>query len=319
MNVISLCSGIGGLDLGVHRAVPSARTVGYVEWEPYAAAVLAARMESGDLGACPIYCDDLRRFDAAQWAGSVDCVTAGFPCQPFSVAGKQRGLADERWLWPEVWRITRDSQASVLFLENVPGVLRMGGAAILADLAAGGWSAEWDLFRASDVGAPQRRERWFCLAVADSGSVGSERFRINELVARAARGSEEDGEQRERDGDAALDRCGSLADADGAGQRSVGRGVRDERHDAWRGGALLGNAASQGLEGREQRGAARAAFRFPLNPGDSAGWSEWTGAQPVIRRDAAGLLGRLGRLKALGNAVVPAQAALAFRVLMQRL
>ena len=274
MNVLSLCSGIGGLDIGVHRAVHSARTVGYVEWEPYAAAVLAARMESGDLGACPIYCDDLRRFDAAQWAGSVDCVTAGFPCQPFSVAGKQRGLADERWLWPEVWRITRDSQASVLFLENVPGVLRMGGAAILADLAAGGWSAEWDLFRASDVGAPQRRERWFCLAVAD---------------------------------------------ADGAGQRSVGRGVRDERHDAWRGGALLGDTTGAGLEGCKQRGAAREAFRFPPGPSDSAGWSEWTGAQPVIRRGPDGIPGRLDRLKALGNAVVPAQAELAFRVLMQRL
>lgn len=293
MNVLSLCSGIGGLDLGIRLAVPSARTVCFVEWEPYAACVLAERMAEGRLDACPIYCDDLRRFDAAQWSGCVDIVAAGFPCQPFSVAGKQRGTADERWLWPEVFRVIRESGASGCFLENVPPIVSSGGPRVLADLASLGWRAEWDMFRASDIGAPHRRERWFCLA---------------------------------------------LADTDDARQRAGRWAVRHERHDARGCDSSLGDTnretisvnslgsveverdALDGWGDEKEHGTWRAGAHFFPQSYDTP-CELWVGDEPAIRRGADGLPAGMGAraLEALGNAVVPQQAALAFRILHERL
>src|SRR5262249_33254850 len=96
-NVVSLCSGIGGLDLGLELAIPVTRVICYVEIEAFACAVLAARMEEGALAAAPIW-TDLTSFDGRRWRGRVDCVTAGFPCQPWSAAGAGGGFNDERWI-----------------------------------------------------------------------------------------------------------------------------------------------------------------------------------------------------------------------------
>lgn len=164
MNVLALCSGIGGLELGLKLATGGrARAVGYVERDAYAAAVLMARMADSSLERAPIW-DDLTTFDAGPWRGAVDLVAAGFPCQPWSVAGKQRGLDDHRWIWPDIARIIGECEPSLVFIENVPGILRHGLPAVLQDLAALGFDAEWGCVRASDVGAPHRRERVFVLA-----------------------------------------------------------------------------------------------------------------------------------------------------------
>ena len=101
---LSLCSGAGGLDLGLTIAMPGYRTVGHVERETYAAAILVARMEEAALDPAPVW-DDVASFDGRPWRGAVDIVTAGYPCQPFSVAGKRRGADDPRHLWPHVARI----------------------------------------------------------------------------------------------------------------------------------------------------------------------------------------------------------------------
>lgn len=90
---LSLCSGAGGLDLGLAIACPGYRAVGYVERETYAAAILVARMEDATLDPAPVW-DDLATFDGRPWRGAVDVVTAGYPCQPFSVAGKRKGSDD---------------------------------------------------------------------------------------------------------------------------------------------------------------------------------------------------------------------------------
>ena len=96
---IELCAGYGGFTLGLRDYGIS--TVAYVERDSYAAAVLVARMEEERLDQAPIW-DDLCTFDGTAWRGRVDLITAGFPCQPFSTAGNQRGVDDERWIWPNI-------------------------------------------------------------------------------------------------------------------------------------------------------------------------------------------------------------------------
>jgi DNA (cytosine-5)-methyltransferase 1 len=165
VNVLALCAGAGGFELGIKLAVPGARLVCACELDAFAASVLVARMADEALDQAPVW-DDVRTFDGRPWRGVVDCVAAGFPCQPWSNAGKRRGMEDERWIWPDIARIIREVQPGWVFLENVPGLVHGGLGAVLADLAALGFDAEWDVFSAAQVGAPHRRERLFILGHA---------------------------------------------------------------------------------------------------------------------------------------------------------
>ena len=151
-------------DLGIRLALGRTRTVCYVEREIPACDILAARMEDGTPDAAPIW-SDLTTFDGRQWRGEVDLVIGGIPCQPFSSAGDRKGIDDHRWLWDDIKRVIGEVQPRACFFENVPGLVRGGGLGfILQGLAESGFDAEWDLFRASDVGAPHKRERLFILA-----------------------------------------------------------------------------------------------------------------------------------------------------------
>jgi DNA (cytosine-5)-methyltransferase 1 len=163
VNGLALCAGVGGLELGIELAVPGYRSVGYVERDAFAAATLVARMEEEALDPAPIW-DDLSTFDGRPWRGAVDIVSAGFPCQPFSVAGKGLGVEDERWLWPDVERIIREVQPGWVFLENVPLLVSRGLWAVLGGLAVLGYDARWDLFSAKECGAPHGRRRLFLVA-----------------------------------------------------------------------------------------------------------------------------------------------------------
>jgi len=120
-------------------------------------------MQEGALDAAPIW-DDLSTFDGNQWRGVVDLVSAGYPCQPFSVAGQRRGADDPRHLWPHVARIIREVGPRVVVLENVAGHVVLGLPDVLGELAEMGFDAEWGCYRASEVGAPHQRERVFVLA-----------------------------------------------------------------------------------------------------------------------------------------------------------
>lgn len=173
LHVLSLCSGLGGLELGLRLAVPAARAVCYVEVEAYACAVLAARMEEGILAPAPVW-TDLRTFDGRPWRGVVDLVAAGYPCQPFSHAGKRGGAADERHLWPHVARVVGEVEPVLVFLENVAGHLSLGFDRVVADLHGLGYEVAAGLFTAEEVGAPHRRERLFALGYA--GRRGQDRL-----------------------------------------------------------------------------------------------------------------------------------------------
>ena len=161
--VASLCAGTGGLDLGIKLAVPNARTILFVERESYACEVLATRMQEGSLDCAPVW-TDIRTFDGKPWRGVVDCVVGGYPCQPFSFAGKRAGENDERHLWPDIARIVAEVEPAFCFFENVSGHLSLGFGAVAADLEQMGYEVAAGLFTAAEVGASHRRERLFILA-----------------------------------------------------------------------------------------------------------------------------------------------------------
>ncbi|MAI91737.1 MAG: DNA methyltransferase [Hyphomonadaceae bacterium TMED5] len=163
---LSLCSGAGGLDLGLAIAIPGYRAVGHVERETFAAATLVARMEEAYLDQAVVW-DDVGTFDGRPWRGAVDIITAGYPCQPFSVAGKRRGADDPRHLWPHVARIVGEVKPPFVFLENVAHHLRLGFPEVAAGLVGMGYRLAAGLFTAAEVGAPHKRERLFILAIRE--------------------------------------------------------------------------------------------------------------------------------------------------------
>lgn len=163
MNGLALFAGVAGLDLGVRLAFPSSRTVCYVEGEAYAASVLVSQMQKGALHEAPIW-SNVVTFDGKPWCGKVDFITAGFPCQPWSKAGKLEKTKDERWLWHDIERIICETRPQYLFLENVPGIIHGGICEILKSLAESGFNVEWGCIKASDVGANHRRDRAFIFA-----------------------------------------------------------------------------------------------------------------------------------------------------------
>lgn len=171
MNGLALCSGVGGIDLGLKLATGGAyRSVCHVEREGFVAAVLVARMAEKVLEDAPIW-DDVTTFDGRPWRGIVDVITAGFPCQPHSVAGKRQGMADSRWIWDDIARIVDEVRPSLVFIENVPGLVTSGLERVRADLLRMGFRVEAGFFSATEVGAPHRRQRLFILAHAECGGV----------------------------------------------------------------------------------------------------------------------------------------------------
>lgn len=170
---LSLYTGYGGFSLGLRLAGVPTRTVCYVEINPYRQEIIKARIKDGFLDDAPIW-DDAQTFDGKPWRGLVDLITAGFPCQPHSTAGRRRGAEDPRNLWPDTIRVIRQVRPRFVLLENVPGITyskrKQRKAAyvgtVLGELAQEGYDAIWDLVSAAEVGAPHLRWRWWCLAWA---------------------------------------------------------------------------------------------------------------------------------------------------------
>lgn len=155
MKIGSLCTGYGGLDMAA-EAYFGAETIWTCELDKHASKVIAARIGKPNHG-------DLKTTDWTK-VEPIDILTAGYPCQPFSTAGHRKGAKDERHLWPYIKEIIGILRPRFVVLENVRGHFRFGFSEVIGDLACIGYDARWTLIRASDVGAPHRRERLFILA-----------------------------------------------------------------------------------------------------------------------------------------------------------
>jgi len=165
---LSLFSGAGGGLLATKHLL-GWECKGYVEYNEYCQKVLIQRIKDGYLDAAPIF-GDINEFISEGYAGSyqgmVDVITGGFPCQPFSVAGKQAGENDPRNMWPQ----TRDTIGIVrpryIFLENVSGLLSHAYIwAILSDITKMGYDCRWGIVGAGDISAPHKRERVWVVGV----------------------------------------------------------------------------------------------------------------------------------------------------------
>ncbi|UYN98377.1 MAG: DNA cytosine methyltransferase [Devosia sp.] len=296
---ISLCTGGGGLDLGLELALPAARSIVMVEREAFAVAHLVAAIEQGFLAPAAIW-SDVRTFDGRPWRGVVDFLIGGIPCQPHSLAGKKRGSLDERDLWSPTRRIVVQARPWFGLIENVRGMLSAGadevaGAArVLRDLRRLGYAVECGLFTAAETGSSHLRPRLFILFVADPDDSRQQR-----LVRRPR--AQEFAPERGEPALAHTDLV-ELRREPSAGQQQV-----DERDLA------------PGL--------------YPPGPSDLDGWrrvlAHSPDLEPSVRRMADGLAARLDlsgphaarvdRLRLLGNGVVSLEGAYAFRTLVTRL
>jgi len=176
LKIGSLCTGYGGLDMAVEEYF-NAETVWVSEIDKYASQVIELRINKPNLG-------DLKKID---WASvePIDILTAGYPCQPFSHAGNRKGTDDARHIWPNIKEGISILRPSYVILENVRGHLSLGFKEVLKDLAEIGYDAKWEVIRASDVGAPHRRERIFIIATPQCSNPNSERCALESNNCRA--------------------------------------------------------------------------------------------------------------------------------------
>jgi DNA (cytosine-5)-methyltransferase 1 len=289
MNELALFAGAGGGLLG--SRLLGWRTVCAVEINPYRQAVLLARQADGFLDPFPIW-DDVRTFDGRPWRGIVDVVTAGFPCQPFSVAGQRRGSDDERNGWPDTIRILREVGPRFALLENVPGLLTHEyGRTVFGDLAEAGFDASWCVLGADDAGAPHRRKRLW-------------------ILAHSARPEQQSGTRRRR----IRQSDSSLADAESRAR--FGQTPGDCGHAAF-GRENVAHAESQRCAGASEQpgettGLAGRCSWWDRDPADDD-----PAAESYVGRVVDGVAYRLGQLAALGDGQVPAVVVLAWRTLTE--
>jgi len=283
-----------------------------VEWEPYPAAVLAARQNEGFLPPFPIW-DDVQTFDGRPWRGLVDVVSGGFPCQDISVAGKGDGLDGERsGMWKHMARIIGEVRPRFAFVENSPMLTSRGLDRVLGDLAEIGYDAEWVVLGADDAGAPHRRKRIWILAYSTVERLeGSEPIRSDKQF-RPRIGGMDTGQHP----------IGQLADTDMLGRLhgQVGEQPTEGRIDAQREPEPSGtDVADANSAGQQAQSCGADVFKAGCNAREPVTCSSWWQSEPDVGRVAHGVASRVDELKALGNGQVPQVMAMAFCILHERL
>ena len=309
---LSLFTGFAGITLGLRLAGQRVRTVCYVEIDSYCQRNMQARIRDAMLDDAPIW-DDVRTFDGGPWRGTVDIVTAGFPCQPHSIAGRRTGETDDRNLWPDTLRVVSEVRPRYVLLENAGIQLRDGGVpayayAVLAELAGIGYDAEWASIPAAAVGAPHERWRWWCLAYPIGGGCREDQhdIRTRQSDAEGLRPDPHAHRQREQQPQGHLAqerrRPGDLGETlpDTEGSRRPERrgtfGTPPQLSGPKHGGEDVSDASIEqvGTSRRPQRG---------------AGGAGWWAVEPAVGRVVDGHPGRVDQLRTIGNGLVPAVVA----------
>jgi len=336
LTVGSFCTGYGGLDLAVENHF-GAETIWHSEIDKNANQLLATRFpEVPNLG-------NLKEINWAE-TPPVDILCAGYPCQPFSVAGNRKGETDERAIFSYIAESISVLRPRWVVLENVAGHLTLGGTGVVGSLTSMGYDCRWGVVRASDAGAPHRRARWFCIATDSTrrGGLGGRKDgrRIRRMGSTAENSGREASTAREKPiggNETPTDTPGwfrAVPKVDHPGRKPP----PPRRSDSQNGSDA--DTSSPGLERhREEHGLRETSEQIKTNWGDYDAaikrWEETIGrAAPTPTNDkglapafvewmmglpegwVTGLgLSRNAELKMLGNGVVPQQAALALSIL----
>lgn len=350
MTHLSLFSGIGGLDLAAEWA--GFETVGQCEMADYPTKILEKHWP--DVARWRDICT-LTKEDFFERTGlrTVDIISGGFPCQPFSVAGKQKGREDDRYLWPEMRRVIAELEPRWVVGENVPGILRIAAKDIIADLESMGYHVLLLDFEAAAVGAFHRRERIAFVANRDDhGQPAAEkRGSFDAGGRRRTQGQKQAGEF---EGLCVAGEHEALADAyrrDLRNDGNNGRAPDREEHEAANAGDAGGTEAVDADRKSKRLQRIRASrtkiSRARLKTWESQGLChvrystgkrlpQWTNremgrqcpvkeserpmrwpAEPNVGRVAHGVPHRVDRIKGLGNAVCPPQFYPIFRAICE--
>ena len=337
MRMLELFAGIGGISLGAEMA--GIETAGFVEIDPCCQKVLKKHWPN-----VPIWGDirDVTGEEVRRKIGQVDIVTGGFPCQPFSSAGKRKGEADDRFLWPEMLRVIREVAPRWVVGENVRGVFSIDSGRvfgrILRDLAESGYRVGWVCYGAADVGATHKRERVFILGYSEhNGQPAVKKFRGYEKTS-DIRGEEEQEQAGELTGTTRPRNVQGIHRGEPGGEQCAegnvgGRNPKEVEQDVAY--ACIGRHGSQKEQICSRRDCLKHKSERPTQPrmgrmsdGISAGvhgdwfvgkWPAGPGEQYEWEppRIATGVKDRVSRLKALGNAVVPQQIYPIFKAIME--
>ena len=352
---LSLCSGYEGIGLGLRRVLPNLREIAYVEIEAFAIANLVAKMEAEQLDPAPIF-TDLKTFPYEQFRGKVDVMSFGFPCQPFSSAGKRKATDDPRHLFPFIADGIQKCQPRIIFGENVQGILscKTGDGEpvlqyVLRELEQMGYRATAGIFSAEEVGAPHQRKRVFILGLADSQNIG--RRGRSDRDGDDSRWVQEQETQEQPDLRSKAEGCGgdtrgelanysSQRGTAGLSGQDKGKEGEPEKFDycshrwpsrpseqqyEWEEPRVVGNTkditsnVSQDNEelGQSTKSESRGAARERISRKQTESQLGRTTDGTTCRVDAT--TNRVDRLRLLGNGVVNQTAAKAFVTLIQRL
>lgn len=294
---LSLFSGIGRLDLAAEWA--GFTTVGQCEFADYQTKVLEKHWPD-----VPRWKDirTLTKESFYERTGlrTVDVISGGFPCQPFSVAGKQKGKEDDRYLWPEMLRVIRELRPRCVVGENVPGIIKIAAGQVVKDLERAGYHVVVFNFEAAAVGAWHRRSRVFFTGIAENvENAGCGGRREPENVCKQPRRTEFIGTgktlsdpERERQQRERI--CGEQISRTRFDEKQSER--RSDVYNAVRGRCTWVARREQSQEFADGRC-----------------WA----TEPDVGRVAHGIPHRVDRIKCLGNAVVPQQAYPIFKALRE--
>ena len=295
--VLSLCTGYGGSERGLELAGFEHRVIAHVEIEAFAVANLVAKMEERQLVPTPIW-TDLKTLPVDCFRDRVDLLTGGYPCQPFSNAGKRQGEDDPRHLWPHIKRHIETIRPVQCFFENVEGHISLGLREVIEDLESLGYATTWGVFSAAEVGAPHQRKRVYILAALqhtnpNSGDGSAQQERQHQKAQELSRSG--------------AGPVGSLvANSDNAGQQpSEGQlGSPEARHNAGRSGEAVADTGSKSRRGRQIHPRARNKGRQAseaggegLSPEDGQALADHaqSGSEDVSNANLPRLQGRLPR------------------------
>ncbi len=284
LKILDLFSGIGGFSLGL-EATGGFETAAFCDIDPYCRSVLKKHWPN-----VPIF-EDIRKLKGTD-IGTVDIITGGYPCQPFSVAGKQKGVEDKRHLWPEYFRLIKECRPTWVIGENVSGHIKLGLDSVIEDLESEGYATRTFSISASSIGANHKRERIWIVANSHNTRNRTPQYDCKQKQSKNKQEWKEHSQYKFSGQSKNVANAYGVNDAVGRVDRTIqetgGSGSIDERGSGTNANGFSQSSKNETLDSKKQ----------------FTNQNYWK-TEPNVGRVVNGVPHRVDRLKALGNSLVP--------------